>query len=387
MVRVTIKALGRQFTTEFEKDILVRELKQMIADKAEIPANAQRLIYKGRVMKDEELVLEKYGIEEGSTIHLLRGSGVTNTSTNITQSSTARQEGSIPTNPNLLGSSLFGGSNDMLGMQEQLQQQLMNNPEALSAAMNSPMTRAIMENPDSMRMIMESNPRLRGVLENNPQLRHALNDPNLLREAMEVARSPARLREAMRHQDLAISNVESHPEGFNALRRMYQDVQAPLYDGMDASSMGAGNSNQAVARIPLAPDAPAGALPNPWAPPSSAIPGAPQLPPQGGSGTPSFFPPAGGIPPGLEALLGGGPAPFGQNYPLDQFLRQPPATQPAPIRPNPWAHLQTSNSSSAPAATPATPNEDTISQLIDLGFADRSANERALVRFLKKILF
>ena len=33
------------------------------------------------------------------------------------------------------------------------------------------------------------------------------------------------MREQMRTADRAFSNIESHPEGFNALRRMYENVQ------------------------------------------------------------------------------------------------------------------------------------------------------------------
>lgn len=32
-------------------------------------------------------------------------------------------------------------------------------------------------------------------------------------------------REQMRTADRAMSNIESHPEGFNALRRMYENIQ------------------------------------------------------------------------------------------------------------------------------------------------------------------
>ena len=35
------------------------------------------------------------------------------------------------------------------------------------------------------------------------------------------------MREAMRNNDRAFSNIESHPEGFNMLRRMYENVQVP----------------------------------------------------------------------------------------------------------------------------------------------------------------
>ena len=33
------------------------------------------------------------------------------------------------------------------------------------------------------------------------------------------------MREQMRSNDRALSNIESHPEGYNHLRRMYENVQ------------------------------------------------------------------------------------------------------------------------------------------------------------------
>ncbi len=35
------------------------------------------------------------------------------------------------------------------------------------------------------------------------------------------------MREQMRSNDRALSNIESHPEGYNHLRRMYENVQVP----------------------------------------------------------------------------------------------------------------------------------------------------------------
>lgn len=36
------------------------------------------------------------------------------------------------------------------------------------------------------------------------------------------------MREQMRNADRAMSNIESHPEGFNMLRRMYENIQVGL---------------------------------------------------------------------------------------------------------------------------------------------------------------
>ncbi len=48
------------------------------------------------------------------------------------------------------------------------------------------------------------------------------------------------MREQMRNQDRTMANIESHPEGFNALRRMYENFQEPL---MNAAT-GQANSQQ-----------------------------------------------------------------------------------------------------------------------------------------------
>lgn len=50
----------------------------------------------------------------------------------------------------------------------------------------------------------------------------------------------ALMREQMRNQDRTMANIEAHPEGFNALRRMYENFQEPL---MDAAS-GQGSNQQ-----------------------------------------------------------------------------------------------------------------------------------------------
>lgn len=119
---------------------------------------------------------------------------------------------------------------------EAMQQQLLQNPEMMQQMMESPMMQGILNNPEIMRSMMQSNPQIQQLLEQNPQLNHVLNDPELLRQSMEAMRNPAAMREMMRSQDTAMRNIESHPEGFNALRRMYQDVQEPL---MNAASSGA----------------------------------------------------------------------------------------------------------------------------------------------------
>lgn len=51
----------------------------------------------------------------------------------------------------------------------------------------------------------------------------------LIFQTMELARNPAMMQEMMRNQDRALSNLESIPGGYNALRRMYTDIQEPMF--------------------------------------------------------------------------------------------------------------------------------------------------------------
>merc|ERR1719171_1876348 len=83
--------------------------------------------------------------------------------------------------------------------------------------------------------MIESNPQMREVMDRNPELRHIMSDPETLRQTFEIARNPSLMREQMRTTDRAMSNLETMPGGFNALRRMYENFQEPL---MNATSGG-----------------------------------------------------------------------------------------------------------------------------------------------------
>lgn len=49
------------------------------------------------------------------------------------------------------------------------------------------------------------------------------------------------MQEMMRNQDRALSNLESIPGGYNALRRMYTDIQEPMFSAArEQVGLGAG---------------------------------------------------------------------------------------------------------------------------------------------------
>merc|ERR1711907_613469 len=98
--------------------------------------------------------------------------------------------------------------------------------------MQNPMVQQMMEqmaqNPSGMLGMMEQNPQMQQLFEQHPELRDALEDPELMRRSMRAAADPNYMRAMMEQQDRAMSNIQSQPGGFNALRRMHSELQEPM---------------------------------------------------------------------------------------------------------------------------------------------------------------
>ena len=285
----------------------IHHVKELISQREEsgmCDIGRQRLIFKGRILSENSRTLSDYGIgtgdnTDGIVLYLVKGSagggsastgnaGVATTSTatpNNSTSSTPAQpnpNANMASNPflnfgganpnannpmaNMMNSMGGGGMPDMATFQQQLQQ----NPEMMADMMNNPMVQSIMNNPEFMRSMFENNPQMRQVLESNPELRHALEDPELMRRSMEMARDPSAMQNMMRNQDLAMANIENMPGGFNALRSMYEDVQAPMMDAMASgrADSGTASNNSGGGGGDGTAGATNQAMPNPWGAPA-----------------------------------------------------------------------------------------------------------------------
>ncbi|XVF59891.1 hypothetical protein PTKIN_Ptkin07bG0312200 [Pterospermum kingtungense] len=254
---------GSKLSLQINLDSTVGSFKAVLARNCDIPADQQRLIYKGRILKDDQ-TLKSYGLEADHTIHLVRGfappapSPTTNTvgsinsgTSNNAQTNTRAGEAGAPPGAGLgasllpgLGLGGLGGNAGLFGAAlpdfEQMQEQLTQNPNIMREIMNMPAVQNIMNNPEIMQNLIMNNPQMREIIDRNPELAHILNDPGTLRQTLEAARNPELMREMMRNTDRAMSNIESSPEGFNMLRRMYETVQEPF---MNATTMAGSTGN------------------------------------------------------------------------------------------------------------------------------------------------
>eukprot|EP01038_Epipyxis_sp_PR26KG_P007254 gene7254-9890_t len=334
-ISLTIKLSNADKATVIvARDATVLDLKEAIALTLSVPATQQRLIFKGRVLKDE-LTMDHYGIENENTVHMVKGSasGSSSTPSSGSNSTTTQPTFSAPPpnrNPSAIPPSPFGLFGDMGGGMpdvSRMQDQLMRNPEMMQQIMNSPMMENLLNNPDLMRNMMLNNPQMQSMLDSNPQIRHILNDPAVLRQSMEMMRNPNAMQQAMRSQDLAMSQLENLPGGFNALRRMYEEVQEPMMEASQNASAAAqsttsNNSSTNNANLNSS------ALPNPWGANGN---------PSGGLGDMGAFGGLGGLgadPFGMGMMGGmGGSSPFGGGMPpvdpsqMAQMMQNPMVQQ------------------------------------------------------------
>lgn len=311
IIKVTVKTPKDKEEIAIAEDASVAQFKEEISKRFKAKQDQLVLIFAGKILKDGD-TLNQHGIKDGLTVHLVIKTAQKATNGGSSQTSSSSGPGPSQgnndgtTNPNPSGnlgtsqgsgpsptpsqpanilagfgdlsglSNLGMGSANFMELQQQMQRQLMSNPEMLSQIMENPLVQSMMSNPDLMRQMIVANPQMQQLMERNPEISHMLNNPELMRQTMELARNPAMMQEMMRNQDRALSNLESIPGGYNALRRMYTDIQEPMFSaareqfGNNPFSALSGNDGSGTQPSRTENREP---LPNPWSPPDTTSPG------------------------------------------------------------------------------------------------------------------
>ncbi|ODM99105.1 Ubiquilin-1 [Orchesella cincta] len=327
LMNITVKTPKEQHVIEISTTASVSEFRTKVAAKFNQAEEQLCLIFAGKIMKDAETLLH-HKLADGYVVHLVIKSSArgpqdpssstssatpnaTAPSANTTNNASSNQSTPTAPNPgNLFGAfglpslgALSGGGlgGNMQNLHDRVQQELMTNPDMLRQVLDSPIVQSMMNSPEIIRTMLSANPQIQQLMERNPELTHVLNNPEILRQSMELARNPAAFQELMRTQDRALSNLESIPGGYNALQRMYRDIQEPMLNAVQERLAGnpfAGLVDSTTERNPQQGVENRNPLPNPWAPqspnsPASATGNAPGSG-SGGGGNAATTPTGGG---------------------------------------------------------------------------------------------
>ncbi|KAI4838258.1 ubiquitin domain-containing protein DSK2 [Plasmodium brasilianum] len=213
-INVSFKVTGgKEFTIAIEPDITVLELKQKCAEHVDIPVESQRLIFKGKILKDKES-LTVYNVADGNTMHLVRSAIASkepesekegNKNENIgNDQNTSPSDNLNDFNNNPLVQMLMqSGTGDMnnfnagSGATDNFNignlSNLLNanaggefNRESMSSLLSNPLARSLMNelssNPEMLTNLVSNNPLLRNTFSQSPLMQPVLENPNLLRE-------------------------------------------------------------------------------------------------------------------------------------------------------------------------------------------------------------
>ena len=231
---------------EISESASVLELRQKVAESFETQTSQVVLIFAGKIIKDEQSLSENK-VSDGKAVHVvIKKGGATakknnengndnssastaaastsaaaaTTSTNNTPTTPADN---VPTNTasnvtNPLGSlgagmSGLGGMSGGEARRQEMQNQMMQNPEMLSLAMDmirrkyqdNPIVQSLMSDPAAINEMINLNRQMRQIMEQNPEVDAVIRDPENFSRAME--RNPAARQEILRWHDQALRTV------------------------------------------------------------------------------------------------------------------------------------------------------------------------------------
>eukprot|EP01012_Entosiphon_sulcatum_P040731 TRINITY_DN54427_c0_g1_i1.p1 TRINITY_DN54427_c0_g1~~TRINITY_DN54427_c0_g1_i1.p1 ORF type:complete len:346 (+),score=68.19 TRINITY_DN54427_c0_g1_i1:36-1040(+) len=289
----------------------VFEVKEQFAELSGVAAECQRLIYNGQVLVDGAL-LQEYGPQDGHSIYLVKGKPLPRprappggTVERERPTAVRAPEANAPAAPPAPAPTPAPPSGDLLD--------------------------SLFSNPQVMQDLLAAMPGFREITERNPEMAAALQDPQLMRQAMRAMRNPAVMQEMQRNSDRMLNTLDVTPGGFNALQRMYHEVQRPMEEAQ-ANALRPQLTQSTPVRTPTLPTTlNSEPLPNPWARRAGGFSGFPFVPP-------------------VNTATGANTAATG---------------------------------STPPVAPPEVPNlqatyQEQLSELESMGFTDRQANLRAL---------
>ncbi|XP_071327066.1 ubiquilin-4-like [Trachinotus anak] len=210
LIVIAVKSPQGKEEITISDDSTVAKFKEEVSKRFKATQDQLVLIFTGKILKDAD-TLKHHGIKDGHTVHLVIKTAPKATggsASQTTSSSAPPQQNSSSTNPTVadqtrggtsqtptqpanamsgLGdlSGLLGlgmGSSNIMELQQQVQRQLMSNPQMLSQIMGNPLVQNMMSNPDLMRQMFAGNPQMQQLMDQNPDVSRMFNNPDLMRQ-------------------------------------------------------------------------------------------------------------------------------------------------------------------------------------------------------------
>ncbi|EER03524.1 Deubiquitination-protection protein dph1, putative [Perkinsus marinus ATCC 50983] len=230
-INITFKVSGgSSFEQSFDPETTIGDVKKGCVEKSGVPAEQQRLIYKGRILKDADTV-GQHKIESGHTIHLVKGAAPAGSSQPTPAAAAPAAPAPTPVEPTPAVTPTppvapTAPSNDY--MQQAMAQAMaqgagggmgagmnamMQDPQVMSQMMQSPMVQQAMqslaENPQLLQQMMATNPMMQQMMAQNPQMAAIMSNPDLLRFLM----NPQTMQAMMQLNQAMAGNQQQQQQG------------------------------------------------------------------------------------------------------------------------------------------------------------------------------
>lgn len=215
-INITVKSSGdAKYEVTIDPTNTVLQLKEEIATKADIPADRQRLIYSGKVLKDSDSV-DTYKVQTGHTIHLVKSAAkpaAPAASTEAAATTTTPAQSGVPSSI-AAGQGSFNPMADLTGARYAGYTQLpsasmfgpdggmgasMPDPEQLSQMMSDPAVQqqmsSMFSDPQMLDYLIQQTPQLRAMgpqareMLQSPLFRQMMSNPEMMRSVMDMGRN------------------------------------------------------------------------------------------------------------------------------------------------------------------------------------------------------
>lgn len=162
-INVFVKTPQEKESFQIDENAGVKDFKQLIAPKFNAEPDQLVLIFAGKIMDDSD-TMQQHKVKDGLTIHLV---------IRIPETGPPRQSADISATPYSLGNlgGLVGlaqlgmGSPNFMELQNQMQNELLTNPNILRNLLENPLVQQLMTHTDVLRSLIMRNPQMQELID------------------------------------------------------------------------------------------------------------------------------------------------------------------------------------------------------------------------------